>query len=171
MTTVLVLNGPNLGRLGVREPEVYGSATLADLPAESARWGAELGLDVEVRQTDDEAELVGWLQPPQGAAGELDADPDDDVLPTLRVADLLQRVDVDLYGAYVVDREPDPGLEPASLTQLPDAGSLTGARNLFYALEWWFFGCFAVFIWIRWVRDERAAATAPALADDSVGAE
>ena len=61
MTRVLVLNGPNLGRLGVREPEVYGSASHSDLVAATARWGAELGLDVEVRQTDSEAELVGWL--------------------------------------------------------------------------------------------------------------
>jgi 3-dehydroquinate dehydratase-2 len=61
VTRVLVLNGPNLGRLGVREPEVYGSASFADLVAACASWGAELGLDVEVRQTDDEAELVGWL--------------------------------------------------------------------------------------------------------------
>ena len=61
MTRVLVLNGPNLGRLGVREPEVYGSATLADLTTAAGRWGRELGLEVEVRQSDDEAELVGWL--------------------------------------------------------------------------------------------------------------
>lgn len=61
MTRVLVLNGPNLGRLGVREPEVYGAASLADLATAAAGWGAELGLDVDVRQTDDEAELVHWL--------------------------------------------------------------------------------------------------------------
>lgn len=61
MTRVLVLNGPNLARLGVREPEVYGSATLADLEQAAQGWGADLGLDVAVRQTDDEAELVGWL--------------------------------------------------------------------------------------------------------------
>ena len=61
MTRVLVLDGPNLGRLGVREPEVYGSATHADLEAACVRWGSELGLDVEVRQTDSESELVGWL--------------------------------------------------------------------------------------------------------------
>ena len=61
MTRVLVLNGPNLGRLGAREPEVYGTATLADLATAAAAWGAELGLEVDVRQTDDEAELVGWL--------------------------------------------------------------------------------------------------------------
>lgn len=61
MTSVLVLNGPNLGRLGVREPEVYGSATLADLTAAAGEWGARLGLTIECRQTDDESELVGWL--------------------------------------------------------------------------------------------------------------
>ena len=61
MTHVLVLNGPNLGRLGVREPEVYGSASHADLVAAARAWGAELGLDVDVRQTDDESEIVGWL--------------------------------------------------------------------------------------------------------------
>jgi 3-dehydroquinate dehydratase-2 len=61
MTRALVLNGPNLGRLGVREPEVYGSATHADLVDAVSGWATELGLDVEVRQTDDESDLVGWL--------------------------------------------------------------------------------------------------------------
>ncbi|MEO7981186.1 MAG: type II 3-dehydroquinate dehydratase [Sporichthyaceae bacterium] len=61
MTRVLVLDGPNLGRLGTREPEVYGSATHDDLVAAVTVTGAELGLEVEVRQTDDEAELVRWL--------------------------------------------------------------------------------------------------------------
>jgi 3-dehydroquinate dehydratase II len=60
-TRVLVLNGPNLGRLGSREPEVYGSASHDDLVATVTAAGTELGLDVEVRQTDDETELVHWL--------------------------------------------------------------------------------------------------------------
>jgi 3-dehydroquinate dehydratase-2 len=58
---VLVLNGPNLGRLGSREPEVYGSTTYDDLVAACKKAGGELGLEVDVRQTDSEAELVGWL--------------------------------------------------------------------------------------------------------------
>jgi 3-dehydroquinate dehydratase II len=58
---VLVLNGPNLGRLGSREPEVYGSTGYDELVAVCTADGAALGLDVEVRQTDSEAELVGWL--------------------------------------------------------------------------------------------------------------
>jgi 3-dehydroquinate dehydratase II len=61
LTTVLILNGPNLGRLGSREPEIYGSATLADIEAACAAVGAGLGLIVDVRQTDDEAELIGWI--------------------------------------------------------------------------------------------------------------
>ncbi len=58
---VLVLNGPNLSRLGSREPDVYGSTSYADLVKLCVETGSELGLDVEVRETADEAELVGWL--------------------------------------------------------------------------------------------------------------
>ena len=63
---VLVLNGPNLGRLGSREPEKYGRTTFAELVGVCEKTGAELGLEVEVRQTDDEAELVGWLHEAAG---------------------------------------------------------------------------------------------------------
>ena len=66
---VLILNGPNLGRLGSREPDVYGHATLADVTASCRQLGEELGLDVELRQTDDEAELVCWLH--EAADGDL----------------------------------------------------------------------------------------------------
>jgi 3-dehydroquinate dehydratase-2 len=58
---VWVLNGPNLGRLGAREPEVYGTVDHDMLVARCIAWGADLGFEVEVRQTDDEAELVRWL--------------------------------------------------------------------------------------------------------------
>jgi 3-dehydroquinate dehydratase-2 len=58
---VLVLNGPNLGRLGKREPSVYGTATYADLSDLCQRAGKELGLDVDVRQTEYEGELVTWI--------------------------------------------------------------------------------------------------------------
>lgn len=61
MKKVLVLNGPNLNRLGSREPDVYGSASYEDLVSSLTASASELGLDVEVRQTNDEAELIGWL--------------------------------------------------------------------------------------------------------------
>jgi len=58
---VLVLNGPNLGRLGKREPAVYGTATYADLVSLCKSAGQELGLDAEVRQTEYEGELITWV--------------------------------------------------------------------------------------------------------------
>ena len=60
-TKVLVLNGPNLGRLGRRQPEIYGTITHAALAASCVSWGRELGLEVEVRQTNHEGELLDWL--------------------------------------------------------------------------------------------------------------
>ncbi|MEO6201441.1 MAG: type II 3-dehydroquinate dehydratase [Cryobacterium sp.] len=60
MSTVLVLNGPNLGRLGSREPDVYGSADLDELRALLTE-AAPAGITVDLRQTDDEAELIHWL--------------------------------------------------------------------------------------------------------------
>ena len=58
---VWVLNGPNLNRLGTREPDVYGSTSYEQLVSEIVAEGHSLGLEPEVRQTNDEAELIGWL--------------------------------------------------------------------------------------------------------------
>ena len=58
---VYVLNGPNLGRLGTRETDVYGLTTYADLADTCTRVGKELGLAVEVRQTDAEHVMLNWL--------------------------------------------------------------------------------------------------------------
>jgi 3-dehydroquinate dehydratase II len=60
-STVLVLNGPNLGRLGRRQPEVYGSTTHDELVALIEREAEELGLKAVVRQSDSEAELLNWI--------------------------------------------------------------------------------------------------------------
>ena len=59
--TIQVINGPNLGRLGKREPEVYGTTTHADLVALIEREAGALGVDVVVRQSDSEADLLTWV--------------------------------------------------------------------------------------------------------------
>ena len=116
------------------------------------------------------AEFVGWLQPPEGSTTR-DDDAADDVLPQLRIADVIQHVDQDLYGAYAVvaddvapgawpvgptaTNDGTAGLARAGLEQLPEASTFTAVRNLLYAVEWWFFGAFAVFIWWRWTQDAR----------------
>ncbi|GAB3595364.1 type II 3-dehydroquinate dehydratase [Angustibacter peucedani] len=58
---ILVLNGPNLGRLGTREPAVYGTATHDELAARCREVGESVRAEVEVRQTDAEHEMLGWL--------------------------------------------------------------------------------------------------------------
>ncbi len=58
---VLVLNGPNLGRLGRRQPEIYGTTTHIELAHRCEAWGRGLGLDVEVRQTNHEGVMLDWL--------------------------------------------------------------------------------------------------------------
>jgi shikimate dehydrogenase len=58
---VYVLNGPNLNLLGTRQPEIYGGETLADVEADCRRIGADLGLEVEFRQTNAEHQLIDWI--------------------------------------------------------------------------------------------------------------
>ena len=64
---VLVVNGPNLNLLGIREPDIYGKATYAELEAFLRETGAGLGLEVEVRQTNHEGVIVDWIHAARGA--------------------------------------------------------------------------------------------------------
>lgn len=63
---IMLLNGPNLNMLGVREPEIYGTDTLDDIKAVCLAKGAALGLEVDFRQSNSEGELVGWIQSARG---------------------------------------------------------------------------------------------------------
>ena len=125
------------------------------------------------------AKLVGWLQPPEDG-GLTDADPADDRLPELNIADAMSHVRQDLYSGYAVvaDRERgwpasdaavndgSAGLAAATLNSLPQASFTTGLRNALYALEWWVFSLFAIYIWWRWVRDLTRPAEASLLPEE-----
>jgi 3-dehydroquinate dehydratase-2 len=63
---ILALHGPNLNLLGTREPQVYGSETLAEIEAELLALGADLGLDVESKQSNHEGQLIDWIHAAQG---------------------------------------------------------------------------------------------------------
>lgn len=63
---LLFLNGPNLNLLGLREPGIYGSATLAEIEARVRQRAAAVGADVDFHQTNNESELVGWVQAARG---------------------------------------------------------------------------------------------------------
>ena len=161
--TVLVSGREHEGADGywVVTPVAVGGPDEAGDPGR-ARLGRRARTTYPRRRPGD-TELVGWLQPPEGT-GEADPDPADDVLPQVRTADLIQRVDQDLYGAYAVVTD-DPatnagtdGLEPATLEQLPGRRARSPpSATCSTPIEWWFFGAFALFIWWRWLRDEQAA--------------
>ncbi|WP_432477886.1 SURF1 family protein [Nocardioides sp. GXQ0305] len=181
------------GTVYVARGDGYWVVTPLDVGPGGAALPVVRGVSVEpsAPPVDGDAELVGWLQPPEGT-GETDPDPSDDVLPQLRVADLVQRVDVDLYGGYAIvadevaegdgpvgERAVNPGtrgLAQALPQQLPESGRFTAARNLFYALEWWLFGGFAVFVWVRYLLDERGSESdhptpAGAAGDDPIASD
>jgi surfeit locus 1 family protein len=99
------------------------------------------------------ASLVGLLQPSEDT-GAADSDPRDDVIPELSTTDLLPRAPYDLYGGYVVAAAPSAGLLAVGPQHLPGAGATSGLRNLLYALQWWVFGAFAVFMWWRWIEED-----------------
>jgi surfeit locus 1 family protein len=114
-------------------------------------------------------EVTGWLQATEGS-GPVDEDPQDDVIPMMRIASLVEHVDADLYSGYVVARDvaprPADALEPVTPASIPEVSGFTALRNLLYAVEWWVFAAFALFIWVRWCRD---SVTVPA--DDEVAAQ
>jgi len=110
------------------------------------------------------ATVVGWLQPGETGDGTTDPDPADDVLPAVRIGELAQRLDEDLYSGYLIlDAPAEVRGTLAAVTpgSLPKPSSFTALRNLLYGVQWWVFGLFAVFLWWRWARDEVQRATAP----------
>ena len=66
--TILVLNGPNLNMLGTREPEIYGSETLGEIETRCHERAAAFDVEIEFRQSNGEAEIVGWIQAARGSA-------------------------------------------------------------------------------------------------------
>jgi cytochrome oxidase assembly protein ShyY1 len=110
------------------------------------------------------ADLVGLLQPSDDT-GAVDANPRDDVVPALSVTALLPRASYDLYDAFVVATGRSlpaggvaangmSGLRPVTAEHLPGADASTALRNLLYAVQWWVFGAFAVFVWWRWLQED-----------------
>lgn len=91
---VLVLNGPNLNLLGLREPDIYGRTTLADIEQRCVAEGKRLGLAVECRQSNIEGELVTWVQQARGSKAGLVINPGAYTHSSIALLDALKAVDL-----------------------------------------------------------------------------
>ncbi len=89
---ILILNGPNLNLLGTREPDVYGTATLADIETASRRRGTELGLEVDCRQSNGEGQLIDWIHEARGEQDGLIINPGAYSHTSIALLDALQAV-------------------------------------------------------------------------------
>lgn len=105
---ILVLNGPNLNMLGLREPAIYGSQTLADIERLCRHTGAELGLEIDFRQTNGEGELVGWIQQAHDMAAAIVINPAAYSHTSVAIADALKAVSlptVEVHLSNIHQRE------------------------------------------------------------------
>ncbi|MGN6490028.1 MAG: type II 3-dehydroquinate dehydratase [Devosia sp.] len=106
---VLVLNGPNLNMLGTREPQTYGSQTLADIEQMAVEEGSALGLEVTCRQSNIEGELVTWIQQALGAYDAIVINPGAYSHTSIAIHDAFRAVSlpvVEVHLSNIYTREP-----------------------------------------------------------------
>jgi 3-dehydroquinate dehydratase II len=98
---IAVLNGPNLNMLGLRQPEVYGSATLDDVEALCAETAEQLGLAIDFRQSNLEGELVSWIQECRGRASGIVINPAGYTTTSIALLDALLAVELPAIEVHI----------------------------------------------------------------------
>jgi 3-dehydroquinate dehydratase-2 len=137
MPAVLILNGPNLNLLGRREPDIYGRTTLADIEAMCAADGERLGLAVECRQSNSEAELVTWVQEVPGRFAGLILNPGAYSHTSIALLDAARILDVPLIEVHLSNIYQRETFRQHSYVSLAATGVLCGfgARGYLMALH------------------------------------
>lgn len=98
---ILVLNGPNLNMLGTREPEIYGSESLADIETKMSRSAEALGYSLDFRQSNSEGEIVGWIQESRGKNAALIINAGAYTHTSVAIHDALQVIDIPIIEAHL----------------------------------------------------------------------
>ncbi len=100
---VAVLNGPNMNMLGLRQPHLYGSATLDDLESLCAETGEALGLGIDFRQTNGEGELISWVQECRGRAAGIVINPAGYTTTSIALMDALLATELPVIEVHVTN--------------------------------------------------------------------
>jgi 3-dehydroquinate dehydratase II len=133
-TTVYILNGPNLNLLGVREPHLYGSTTLAQVEQSCRRVAADLGLGCEFRQTNHEGVLVDWVQEARERAAAIVINPAGLSFRSVPLLDALKAVEQPIAEVHVTNIHRRDAIYQKSLVSLAATGVICGFGAFGYEL-------------------------------------
>ena len=131
---IYVLNGPNLNLLGVREPHLYGSTTLAQVEQLCRRVAEELGFSCEFRQTNHEGVMVDWVQEAREKAAALVINPAGLSFRSIPVLDALKTLDQPIAEVHVTNIHRRDALYQNSLVSLAATGVICGFGPFGYEL-------------------------------------
>jgi 3-dehydroquinate dehydratase II len=129
-----ILNGPNLNLLGVREPHLYGSTTLAQVEQSCRGLADELGLDCEFRQTNHEGVLVDWVQEAREQAAAVIINPAGLSFRSIPLLDALKTLDVPIAEVHLTNIHQRDTIYQKSLVSLVAAGVICGFGAFGYEL-------------------------------------
>jgi 3-dehydroquinate dehydratase-2 len=131
---VAVLNGPNLNMLGLRQPQIYGSATLDDVEALCAETAERLGLAIDFRQTNGEGELVSWVQECRGRAAGIVINPAGYTNTSIALLDALLAVELPVIEVHITNIHKREAFRHESYVSKMATGVICGLGIQGYAL-------------------------------------
>jgi 3-dehydroquinate dehydratase II len=131
---IYILNGPNLNLLGVREPEVYGRETLADVKAACEAAGARLGLEIDFRQSNHEGQIIDWVQEARGVAAGLIINPAGFTTTSIAILDALKSFEGTIIEVHISNIHRREAFRHHSYVSLAATGVIAGLGTQGYVL-------------------------------------
>lgn len=134
MTRIMVLNGPNLNMLGTRQPEIYGRDTLADIERRLKERGRALGLEVDLRQSNHEGELVTWIQEARTTCAGIIINPAAYTHTSVAILDALLMCDIPVIELHLSNPHKRESFRHRSFATLAATGVIAGFGAFGYEL-------------------------------------
>ncbi len=134
MSKILILNGPNLNMLGLREPEIYGHDTLADIEDWCRAKGDALGFEIDFRQSNHEGELVDWIQEAMGKVDGVVINAGAYTHTSLAIHDALKLLDVPIIEVHISDPKKREAFRHFSYIEPLAAETIAGKGGQGYVL-------------------------------------